>query len=98
MLFRSIIKSLELTEPKRIIPSLANSFTIYLCINGEANIKTTYGQTYELKQGECILIPAGMEDFLLNTGTKEKTFLLEVAMPTIMDTADSYIENNIDQN
>ena len=89
-----IIKSIELNEPKRVFPSLLNSFIIYICIEGNANIKTTNGDNYSINKGECIMVPAGMEDFLLESSSKENPFLLEVYMPIISDEEDSYINDN----
>ena len=40
------------------------------------------------------MVPAGMEDFLLESSSKENPFLLEVYMPIISDEEDSYINDN----
>ncbi len=87
---RFIIKSAELTRNIRVIPSIFNSFIIYICTNGEAHIKMNSGETCGIKRGETIFIPAAMEDFLL-CPDKENTHLLEVYMPTLQEN-DNYTE------
>ncbi len=88
-----IIKSLDLKESKRVIPSLVNSFIVYIALRGDAQIKTSKHK-YEIKQGECIFIPAAMEDFLIEPNS-EDSFLLEVYMPIIQE-KDDYIDEDND--
>ena len=51
-----------------------DSFFIYMCVEGEAMIETEYASEF-IKQGETILIPAGIETYKI-TATNAK--LLEV--------------------
>lgn len=51
-----------------------DSFFIYLCVEGEAMIETEYASEF-IKQGETVLIPAGIETYKI-TSTNAK--LLEV--------------------
>ncbi|MBO5699902.1 MAG: class I mannose-6-phosphate isomerase [Bacteroidales bacterium] len=85
-----IVKTLELGSPCRIVPSLAGSFTVYMCINGSASFKMNDGTECTLTKGETLLIPASMEDFLLSP-TQEGTILLEASMPQLTDGPDLYL-------
>ncbi|WP_223033852.1 type I phosphomannose isomerase catalytic subunit [Hanstruepera marina] len=51
-----------------------DSFIIYMCVEGEANITTINSQEH-IKKGETILIPAAIKDFEI---TAKNTTLLEV--------------------
>lgn len=84
-----IIKSVELKENTRVIPALLGSFIVYICTRGEAHIKMNSGETYPVKRGETLFVPAGMEDFLLCPDT-ENTHLLEVYMPRLEE-SDEYL-------
>lgn len=85
-----IVKTIELEAPARVIPSLAGSFTVYMCIEGIASLKMNDGTEYTLGKGETILIPASMEDFMLSA-TQDGTILLEASMPQLTDEPDLYL-------
>lgn len=87
---RFIIKTLDLTEQTRIFPGMAESFIIYLCIRGEAHVQTNDHQVYSLKKGESMLIPAGMEDFLM-VPDKGNPYLLEICLPQPEEEPDNYL-------
>lgn len=87
-----IIKAMKLSNEKRIYPSLVSSFIIYMCVDGKAEVVTNDHKTYDINKGETILIPAGMEDFMLKPKTDD-ALLLEVYMPQISEEPDSYIED-----
>ncbi|MEF9931866.1 MAG: type I phosphomannose isomerase catalytic subunit [Bacteroidales bacterium] len=87
-----IIKTFDITESIRVVPNIVNSFVIYICTRGEAQIKMNTGEIYSIKQGETILIPAEMDDFLL-TPLNGKPHLLEVYMPQLEED-DSYINDH----
>ena len=84
-----VIKGVDLTDSIRVVPSLTGSFIIYFCTRGEAQIKLNNKETYSIKEGETILIPASMEDFLLEP-VKGNPHLLEVFMPQIEE-EDAYL-------
>jgi Phosphomannose isomerase len=84
-----IVKTLDLTEQIRIIPSLINSFIIYICTRGEAQFKMNNGDTYDIKAGETIFIPAAMEDFVIHP-IKGNPMLLETYVPQVED-EDNYL-------
>lgn len=84
-----VIKGVDLTDSIRVVPSLTGSFIIYFCTRGEAQIKLNNKETYSIKEGETILIPASMEDFLLEP-VKDNPHLLEVFMPQIEE-EDAYL-------
>ncbi len=88
-----VIKKLKIDNNKRIYPSLYNSFIIYIAIDGEIEIKTNNKKTYNILAGESLLIPAGMDDFLINSKTKE-AHLLEVYIPVPTEEHDNYINEN----
>lgn len=86
---RFVIKAVELTESTRVVPGILNSFMIYLCTRGAARLKMNTGELFELKKGETLFIPAGMEDFLLMPQQPD-THLLEIHMPQLQE-VDSYL-------
>ncbi|MGB5980821.1 MAG: type I phosphomannose isomerase catalytic subunit [Nonlabens sp.] len=47
-----------------------NSFIIYMCVKGKTSLKHE-GQTYNLKMGECILIPAVLKELKWKTENAE---------------------------
>ncbi|MBQ2133297.1 MAG: hypothetical protein II202_04330, partial [Bacteroidales bacterium] len=85
-----VVKTIELEAPTRVIPSLAGSFIVYMCIGGGASLKMNDGTEYTLCKGETILVPASMEDFMLSA-TQEGTILLEASMPQLTDGPDLYL-------
>lgn len=85
-----IVKTIELVEATRIIPSLAGSFIVYMCLEGSATLKLNDGTTFGITKGETLLIPSSMEDFTL-IPDKEGTILLETSMPQLTDGPDLYL-------
>ena len=85
------VTSLDLKDPLHIYTDKYESFILYYCIEGAAQI----GQDGEsISQGEWVLIPAGYKDFILSP-SQEGTKLLEVYIVKQEDT-DSYIDDNCD--
>ena len=85
-----IIKHKEVTASERVFPSLANSFTAYVCTTGKALIRMNDNTQYTIERGETVLIPASMEDFTL-LPLAENTTLLEVTMPQLTEDEDNYL-------
>ena len=56
---------LELNQPVTRDFSMLDSFVIYICMAGKANIKDNKGNEIEVKQGQSILIPADTEKVML---------------------------------
>lgn len=89
-----MIKTIKLEREISIFPLLTNSFIIYLCTQGAADFKMHNGEIYSIKAGESIVVPAGMEDFLLIPQQKE-AFLIEAYMPPVPEEEDGYINECI---
>ncbi|WP_340199327.1 type I phosphomannose isomerase catalytic subunit [Ascidiimonas sp. W6] len=53
-----------------------DSFSVYICVNGETTIANEYGKT-SLKKGETVLIPANSKELIFNTKNVE---ILQVYM------------------
>ncbi len=85
-----IVKTIELEKAETVVPSLRGSFTIYMCINGEAVIKMNDGTQYSICTGETLLIPASMEDFTI-APTAGNVLLLEITMPQLTEEPDTYL-------
>lgn len=88
-----MIKTIKLEREMSIFPLLVNSFIIYICTQGVAEIKTHDGSIYGIKAGESIVIPAAMEDFLIIPKTNN-TFILEAYMPHVPEEFDEYINEH----
>jgi len=56
---------LDLNQPVTRDFSMLDSFVIYICMAGQANIKDNKGNEIEVKQGQSILIPADTEKVTL---------------------------------
>ncbi len=60
-----IINAIELSSAKRIYPSQAGSFILYIAIEGETEIVTNDKNVLKLQRGRSVMIPASMEDFII---------------------------------
>lgn len=67
---------LDLTKPLELDIAQRKSFSIYLCIQGNATVTNDFGSV-DLKMGETVLIPAATKNLYINT-TNAK--LLEVTI------------------
>jgi len=67
---------LELDQNFNIDTSNRDSFTIYMCVDGSATIKTTTGEI-SIKKGETVLIPAEAQEINVSTNSAK---LLEVTI------------------
>ena len=85
-----IVKTVELQKPVSVVPSLAGSFTVYMCIEGEAALKMNDNASYMIAKGETILVPASMDDFTL-VPVNGTALLLEITMPQLAEEPDTYL-------
>ena len=85
-----IVKHMELEKPERIIPSLKGSFSVYMCLKGQAELQMNDGTIYSISANETMLIPASLEDFML-VPIEKGTLLLEVYMPQLEEDQDMYL-------
>ncbi len=85
-----IVKTIDLAQQIRVIPSEIGSFIVYMCIGGEAAIKLNDGSSYPISKGETIFIPASMEDFAI-IPVKGNPQLLQINMPQLTDGPDLYL-------
>lgn len=68
-----------------------NSCIVLICLKGAASLHVSgTSETFAVKAGECILIPASLEEFTL-TQQEEGTLLLEAHVRHIDEVADEYI-------
>ena len=81
------VTSIDLNDPFHIYTDKYESFILYYCISGEAQIGE---RECSIKEGELVLIPAGYSDFILSP-VQKGTKLLEVYIVKQEDN-DSYIE------
>lgn len=76
-------RKIELSDPLHI--SGGDSFAIYLCLYGEAAVQVDIeglGDTeYVIKRGECLLVPAEVDDFILKP-LQQTTSVMEVFVET----------------
>ena len=94
------VTKLNLKDPLHIYTEQFESFIIYMCIEGAASVQVpstkengeAYMENYEFSKGECILIPADMEDFYL-VPRDSSTILLE-AVTRPAEYVDDYIDPN----
>ncbi|MBQ3917616.1 MAG: hypothetical protein II693_05700, partial [Bacteroidales bacterium] len=84
---------LTLNDALHIYSEKFDSFLLYYCLEGEASfqVKEEGGATrsYMARKGECMLIPAEIEDFLL-VPTERNTVLVETYVQRD-DVPDQYI-------
>ena len=82
---------LALTAPLRVWPDRYESFILYTCLEGEAEvILSDNSGRYPLRRGEWILIPAAMSDFVL-APVAPGTHVMEVYIGR-QDEKDDYIK------
>ena len=94
------VTKLNLKDPLHIYTEQFESFIIYMCIEGAASVQVpstkengeAYMENYEFSKGECILIPADMEDFYLVPRDSSTILLEAVTRPT--EYVDDYIDPN----
>lgn len=86
-----VVKAIDLKEQIRVVPSLLNSFIVYVALEGSADLKLNDGSVYSISKGETILVPASMEDFSLVPNGGGEVKLLEVYMPQLENEPDTYL-------
>lgn len=85
-----IVKTIDLAQQLRVIPSEIGSFIVYMCLQGSAAIRLNDNTTYTFSKGETIFIPASMEDFAL-VPVEGNPQLLQINMPQLTDGPDLYL-------
>lgn len=85
-----IVKTIDLAQQIRVIPSELGSFIVYMCVQGSAAIRLNDNTTYTISKGETIFIPASMEDFAL-VPVEGNPQLLQINMPQLTDGPDLYL-------
>ena len=92
------VTKLNLKDALHIYTEQFESFIVYMCIEGGASVQVpsvkgngeAYMENYEFSKGECILIPADMEDFYLVPRDRSTVLLEAVTRPA------EYIDDYID--
>lgn len=86
------ITKLTLSDSLHIYTENFSSFLIYTCVSGKAELqlKSEGGERVILNSGEGLVVPAGMQDFILEP-KEEGTVLIEASVPK-RDFEDSYID------
>jgi len=83
------LSKLDLVDPLHILAENSGSFSLYSCIGGEASVQTE-NDSFILKAGTTVLVPAEIEDFFL-VPRQSGTVLMEVSMEHSSD-EDEYID------
>lgn len=91
------VSGIQVREPLKISNGQSGSFLIYICVEGKAGIQvpgvkddgSKCMDSYGLKKGETVLVPADMPDFFIVPEERD-TMLLEVRLEKQEET-DSYI-------
>ena len=78
------VSGLRLSEPLRLTRGESDSFLLYVCVRGGAFLDIVEGdwegeRRYRLQEGEVLLVPSEITDFLL-APEKRDTFLLEAGL------------------
>ena len=84
------INSIALKDKEHIYTDNYNSFIVYICATGTAEIETIDGKKELLTAGNSMLIPAGM-DSLYIAPKENDTVLLEVYLKDIAEDEDEYL-------
>ena len=92
------VTKLNLKDALHIYTEQFESYIIYMCIEGGASVQVpslkengeAYMENYEFSKGECILIPAEMEDFYLVPRDRSTVLLEAVTRP------EEYVDDYID--
>ena len=93
-----VANHLELHDPLRISSETSDAAVCYVCLKGEASLQTEMEgglgpAVYTLKEGQTVLVPAELQDFIL-APLSRGTELLEV-MASKEHKADSYINPDV---
>lgn len=93
-----VANHLELHDPLRISSETSDAAVCYVCLKGEASLQTEMEgglgpAVYTLKEGQTVLVPAELQDFIL-APLSRGTELLEV-MSSKEHKADSYINPDV---
>ncbi len=91
------VNNIDLKDTYHIYTDNFNSFIIYICTSGVANIQvsdTNGTDYYKIKKGETILIPASLDDFFISPEAGG-TSLLEVYIRNEEEEDDEYIDSNV---
>jgi mannose-6-phosphate isomerase len=92
------VTKLNLKDALHIYTEQFESYIVYMCIEGAASVQVPsvkeggepYMENYELAKGECILVPADMEDFYLVPRDRSTVLLEAVTRPA--EYVDDYID------
>ena len=91
---RFTLTRIELAQPYRISPEQSDSFLVYICTNGAAEIQVPQADgrnlAYTLEKGRLILLPASLEECLLVPVTPG-TAVLEASVNAAENEKDDYI-------
>ena len=79
-------------DTEREVSNDFGSFVLYMCTGGEAQVRYA-GESYSLKCGETILIPAALESYVL-APVAVGTTLVETYIRPIEEEKDDYIEGD----
>ena len=92
-----LVSEIRLSDPMHIYSEQFDSFSIYTCVSGALSlqVRDEQGQSsYDVPEGESILVPAEIADFFLVPAGKD-TVLLETVIEARQN-EDSYIDPSVD--
>lgn len=92
------VTKINLTDPLHIYTEQFESFIVYVCVEGEASVQVPVTdaegresmESYALKKGETMLVPADMPDFFLVPRDRSTLLLEAVCRP------EEYVDEYID--
>ena len=91
---RFTLTKIDLTGPYLVNPEQSDSFVIYICIEGSAEIQTPqadgYNQAFKLEKGQLTLIPASLEECFI-VPTCQGSSVLETYVKVEENEKDEYI-------
>jgi mannose-6-phosphate isomerase len=83
------VSIINLQDDMEISPEDVNSFIIYFCAEGVAKLHYE-NEVYFIEKGECILIPASLDNFTLKAD-RPGTILVETHINVPIEEPDSYL-------
>ena len=91
---RFTLTRIELAQPYKVNPEQADSFVIYICIEGSAELQVPqadgHNQAYKLEKGQLVLVPASLEECFL-VPTVAGAAVLETFVKVEENEKDDYI-------
>lgn len=79
-----VVNKIALDEPLKISSESSDSFALYYCLYGKADVEAER-QHYALEQGQCLLIPAEINEFIISPLAKSSALIEIMGQCNISD-------------